>query len=388
MKAAPPPLTRLPDDERDFRTMVRELAESKVRPLVADMDRAAELDPALVKELFSAGLMGIEVPQTYGGLGGGLFHVILAIEELSTVDPAVAVFVDVQNALLASAVLRHGSGDQKRRFLPRLAGGVVGAYAISEEQAGSDAFAMTTTARLDGEEYVLSGTKAWTTNAMEAGLFLVYARTGETAGSPALTAFLVERDTPGLTIGPRIDKLGIRASSTCDLRFEDVRVPRQNVLGRPDGGAQLAVETLNIGKLGIAAQLVGVATGALRIALEHARQREQFGQRIAEFQGVRFPLARLAAEIEAARVLLYNATRSVQQEDSRPADRLRDTAMAKLIASDVAERAASLAVETLGGIGFTTRRLAEKFYRDAKIGKIYEGTSNIQLRTISATLLS
>ena len=364
-----------------FRATVREFARTKVAPLAGEMDRSAAYSTTLVKELFEAGLMGIEVPAAYGGLGGDLLDVVAAIEELSAVDPAVAVLVDVQNALLASALLRHGSGDQKRRFLPRLAANVVGAFAISETEAGSDAFAMTTTAVRDGYTYVLNGSKAWTTNAAEAGLFLIFARTGS-----ARTAFLVERDTPGLTVGPRHEKLGIRASSTCDLALADVRVPAANVLGRPDAGVELAVETLNIGKLGIAAQLVGLAQGALDVALEHARTRTQFGKRIGEFQGVRFPLARVAAELAAARALLYETTRSVG--DATPSARLRATAMAKLVASDVAEKAASEAVETLGGIGFTTQRPAEKFYRDAKIGKIYEGTSNIQLRTISATLLS
>jgi len=374
----------LPGVEPVVRNTVRECERSEVAALAADMDQRAELSPALLPKLFAAGLMGIEVPEAYGGLGGGLFHVVIAIEELAKVDPAVAVLVDVQNALLASALVRHGTGDQRRRFLPALATGVVGAFAISEATAGSDAFAMTTRARPDGDGYVLDGAKAWTTNAAEAGLFLIYARTGDAQG---LTAFLVERDTPGLAIGPRIDKLGIRASSTCDLVLHGVRVPRQNVLGRPDGGAEIAVETLNIGKIGIAAQLVGLAQGALRVAVEYAGRREQFGSRIGEFQGVRFPLARIASDVEAARMLLYHTARLLQHGENSAAGRLRAAAMAKLVASDVAERTASQAVETLGGLGFTTREPAEKFYRDAKIGKIYEGTTNVQLRTISATLL-
>jgi butyryl-CoA dehydrogenase len=376
----PLPLTWLPDDERKFRDTVRDFAETEVRPLVAEMDQRAELSPDLVERLFASGLMGIEIPETYGGLGDGLFHVVIAISELARIDPSVAVFVDVQNALIASALLRHGTGDQRRRFLPRLATGTVGAYAISEADAGSDAFAMTTQATADGDHYLLNGTKAWTTNAKEAGLFLIYARTN----SPGLTAFLVERDTPGLSVGPRIDKLGIRASSTCDVALDGVRVHRQNILGKLDGGAEIAVETLNIGKIGIAAQLVGLAQGALEVALDHAAHREQFGRRIGDFQGVRFPLARLTADVEAARVLLYNTTRALQHGST---DRLQSTAMAKLVASEIAERAASQAVETLGGIGFTKQKPAEKFYRDAKIGKIYEGTTNVQLRTISATLL-
>ena len=364
----------------EFRDEVREFAESQIRPAVSDMDVQAEYTSDVLKGLFSGGLMGIQIPEQYGGLGRELPDVVLAIEELAKVDPAVAVLVDVQNALLASALIRHGTGDQRRRFLPKLASGCIGAYAISEADAGSDAFAMTTRASPEGDTYVLNGTKAWTTNAAEAGLFLIYARTGD-----ALTAFLVERETAGLTIGPRIGKLGIRASSTCDLVLADVRVPCENVLGRAGGGSEIAVETLNIGKLGIAAQLVGLAAGALGVALAHARAREQFGRPIGEFQGVRFPLARLAADVEAARALLYTTTGTLAEMSA--VDRLRRTAMAKLVASDVAERAASQAVETLGGLGFTTRAPAEKFYRDAKIGKIYEGTSNIQLRTIASTLL-
>ncbi|WP_307803835.1 acyl-CoA dehydrogenase family protein [Micromonospora echinofusca] len=365
----------------DLRATAREFARTKVAPLVAEMDRAAAYPPTLVKELFEAGLMGIEVPTSYGGLGGQLVDVIAAIEELSQVDPAVGVLVDVQNALVTSVLLRHGSGDQRRRFLPRLTANAVGAFAISETGAGSDAFAMSTTATRDGADYLLDGAKAWTTNAAEAGLFLIFARTGA-----ALTAFLVERGTPGLSIGPRHDKLGIRASSTCDLTLTGVRVPAANVLGRQDAGGELAVEALNIGKLGIAAQLVGLAQGALDVAVAHARSRTQFGRRIAEFQGVRFPLARLAAELAAARALLYQTVEDLPGMSA--VARLRATAMAKLVASDVAESAASTAVETLGGIGFTSQRPAEKLYRDAKIGKIYEGTSNIQLRTISATLFS
>lgn len=377
----PLPLTWLPDDERAFTERVRDFARTEVAPLAADMDRHAELSAELLAKLFAEGLMGVEVPEAYGGIGGGLFHVVIAIEELAKVDPGVAVVVDVQNALLASALLRHGTGDQRRRFLPALATGTVGAFALSEAGAGSDAFAMTTHAREDGDGYVIDGAKAWTTNAAEAGLFLVYAKTG--AG---LTAFLVERDTPGLSVGPRIDKLGIRASSTCDLVLDGVRVPRQQVLGRPDGGAEIAVETLNIGKIGIAAQLVGLAQGALTVAVDHAGHREQFGSRIGEFQGVRFPLAALEADIMAARMLLYHTTRLVQHGEAGATERLRATAMAKLVASRVAEPAASQAVETLGGIGFTSRAPAERFYRDAKIGTIYEGTTNVQLRTISATM--
>lgn len=377
-----PPLTWLTDDERRFRDTVRGFAAAEVAPLVAEMDQRAEYCPKLVSKLFATGLMGIEVPSGYGGLGHGLFHVVLAIEELARVDPAVAVLVDVQNALVASALLRWGTADQRRRHLPRLAGGVVAAYALSETQAGSDAFAMTTTARPDGDSFVLNGHKAWTTSAEEAGLFLVFARMDD---SQRFGAFLVERNNPGLTVGAKAGKLGIRASSTCELHLNEVKVAKQDLLGREGDGALLAVETLNIGKLGIAAQLVGLAGGALDIAVRYTQERRQFGKRIAEFQGVSFPLARVAADLEGARVLLYNAVRAHQHPDTSPGERMRITAMAKLLASDVAERAASQAVETLGGVGFTTTHPAEKLYRDAKVGRIYEGTTNLQLRTIAAT---
>lgn len=382
----PMPLTWLPVHERAFRDKVRDFGRSRVAPLAAEMDQAEEFDQELIADLFAEGLMGIEISEAYGGLGGGLFHVVLAIEELARVDPAVAVLVDVQNALVISALLRCGSGDQKRRYLPKLASGTIGAYAISEREAGSDAFAMSTRAEADGSSYRLIGKKAWITNAAEAGLFLVYARTGDSSGTPELTAFLVERDSAGLSVGERVPKMGIKASSTCPITLDGVRVNRENVLGSPGQGAVIAVETLNIGKLGIAAQLVGLAAGALHIAVDHAARRRQFGRPIADFQGVRFPLARIAADLEATRLLLYNTTRLVQHGSS-PTERLRATAMAKLVASDVAERAASCALETLGGAGFTTESSIEKLYRDAKIGKIYEGTSNIQLRTIAATLL-
>ncbi|WP_051473138.1 acyl-CoA dehydrogenase family protein [Saccharomonospora piscinae] len=378
----------LSDRERLFRDTVAEFAAGRVAPLVADMDRNAEYDPRLVRDLFAQGLMGIEVPEAYGGLGAGLLDVVLAIEQLARVDPAVAVLVDVQNALLAAALVRYGTGDQKRRFLPTLAGGVVGSFALSEAEAGSDAFAMTTRAEAAPGGYRVHGTKAWITSAHEAGVFLVCARTGADARTPALTMFLVDRDSDGLRIGSRIDKLGIRASSTCDVTFDGVFVPEENVLGRAGQGMQIAVEALNIGKLGIAAQLVGLAEGALGHALAYAERRAQFGHPIAAFQGVRFPLARLRVEVDAARLMLYQTTRALTDGPDDPRQRLRDTAGAKLLASEVAERVASHALETFGGSGFTTACPAEKYYRDAKIGKIYEGTSNVQLRTIAATVFS
>ena len=382
------PLTELTEDQTRWREEVRSFAAREVAPLVRAMDDQARLDPHLLDKLFEADLMAVEIPVGYGGRGGTLFDVVLAVEALAEVDPAVAVLVDVQNALVASALLRHGSGEQKRRFLPRLASGDVGAYALSEAEAGSDAFSLRATAVPDEGGYLLSGSKCWTTSAAEAGLFLVFAqvRAADADGADAerLTAFLVERDRPGVRIGPPAGKLGIRASSTCDLSLDQVRVGRENVLGEVGAGADLAVETLNIGKLGIAAQQVGLAQGALDAAVRHARKRRQFGEPIMTFQGVAFPLAALATEIEAARLLLYNGVRLMRHPD--PAERVRASAMAKQYAADVAGRAASHAVETLGGVGFTTESPVEKFYRDAKIGSIYEGTANMQFRAISSVM--
>lgn len=380
MTAVPTPLTWLPAGDEAWRTKVRAFAEAAVAPRVRAMDEAARIDPDLVRELFAAGLMGVEVPEVYGGAGGDLFRVVLTIEEVARVDPAVAVLVDVQNALVVSAVLRHGAGDTRRRYLPRLASGTVGAYAISEAEAGSDAFALRTTARADGTGYVLDGTKSWTSSAAEAGLFLVFARLEE-AG---LTAFLVDRDSPGLYVGEPIAKLGIRASSTCEVTLDGVRVGRRDVLGRPGGGPLLAAETLVVGKVGIAAQLVGLADGALAAAVGYAGRRQQFGRPIAAFQGVTFPLARLVAELAAARALLYDTARLIQH-GGEPGERMRAAAMAKYVASEVAERAAAQAVETFGGNGYVPDHPVAKFHRDAKVGKIYEGTSNMQFRTIART---
>ncbi|MFF5173721.1 acyl-CoA dehydrogenase family protein [Micromonospora sp. NPDC000089] len=376
----PKPVTWLPESDRAWRDTVAGFAGQCVGPRVQAMDEAARIDPDLVQELFSAGLMGVEIPEMYGGAGRDLFAVALTIEEIARVDPSVAVLVDVQNALVASALLRHGDGDARRRHLPRLANGTVGAYAISEPDAGSDAFAGRTRAVADGGGFVLDGAKRWISGAAEAGLFVVFARLVDVG----LTAFLVDRGSAGLTVGPPIAKMGIRASSTCDVTFEGVRVGRRDVLGRPGAGELLAAETLNVGKVGIAAQLVGLAQGVLDAATGYASRREQFGQPIAAYQGVSFPLARLAAELQAARALLYDTTRLLQHGGS-PAQRLRATAMAKYVASEVAERAAALGVETLGANGFIPGYGVEKFFRDAKVGKIYEGTSNMQFRTIAAT---
>lgn len=379
---APAAVTALPPADDAWRRKVREFAHTTVEPCVREMDEQARLDPLLCKELFAAGLMGVEVPEIYGGSGADLFAVVLTIEELAAVDPAVAVFVDVQNALVVSALLRHGSGDQRRRYLPALATGTVGAFALSEESSGSDAFALTTVAQPDGDGFVLSGHKKWITNAAEAGVFLVLA----TVPGVGISAFLVDRDTAGLDVGTPISKLGVRASSTCEVGLDGVRVGRRNLLGKEGLGHMLAMRCLDIGKLGIAAQLVGLASGALRHAVAFAEQRQQFGHPIAAYQGVRFPLADVAAEIEAARVLLYNTTRLAQQ-DADAAEVMRMAAITKYLASEVAEKAASVAVDVYGGRGFGTADPVEKLYRDAKVGKIYEGTSNMQLRTIAAGMI-
>lgn len=365
-----------------FTAGVAEFARTRVAPRAAGMDAKAAYDPELLTELRDAGLLGIEVPEHYGGLGGGLRHTLAAIEELAVVDPAVAVLVDVQNALVAAALLRHGSRDQQRRWLPPLAAGTVAAFALSEDGAGSDAFAMTTRAEPVPGGYRIDGAKAWITSAAEAGLFLVCARTGG-----ALTLFLVPADTPGLRVGPRVDTLGVRASSTCPVRFDGVVVPEHDVLGGPGHGAELVMAVLDIGKLGIAAQQVGLARGALDHALRHAATRRQFGRPIGAFQGVRFPLARAAVEIDAASALLGQAVDAVERGVD-PAARMRACAGAKLFCAEVAERTATLAVDVLGGLGYTADSPVARLHRDAKVGGIYEGTTNIQLRTVAATLLA
>lgn len=384
----PHPVTWLPAEEDAWRAKCRAVAADVVGPKVAEMDRAARIDPEVLRGLVDAGLMSVEIPAAYGGAGRSLFEAMLAVEAVSTVDPAVAVLVDVQNMLAISALLRHGSGEQRRRLLPRLATGTVGAYALSEEQSGSDAFAVGTEAVRDGAGYRLTGTKKWTSSAREAGLFVVFG----TVPGAGMTAFLVDRDAPGLSVGEPVDKLGVRASSTCELRLDGVPVRDRDVLGGAGRGDGLAVETLDVGKLGIAAQLVGLAEAALAAATGYAAERTQFGHPIGTYQGVAFPLAQLAAELDAARVVVYNTARLLQhggtpgeRRGGAAAERLRATAVAKLLASQVAERAAAQAVETLGGNGYTSAYPVEKLYRDAKVGKIYEGTSNMQYRTIAAT---
>ena len=380
----PRPLTLLTDDEVLFRDSVRDFAEEQIRPLVRDMDEHARIPRTLIDRLFALGVMGIEIGEAHGGSGGTFFHAVLAVEEISRVDPSVGVLVDVQNTLVINALLRYGSEDVQRRWLPTLAAGTVGAYALSEAGSGSDAFALTTRAREDGDAFVLTGRKLWITNANEADLFIVFATVAPEAGYKGITAFLVERGTAGFTVGKKEDKLGIRASSTCELVLEDVRVPRAQVLGQVGKGYKTAIETLNEGRIGIGAQMIGLARGALEHAIEYTKERRQFGKAVAEFQGVQFELARAAVDVEAARLTVYNAARL--RDAGRPF--LTEAAVCKLFSSEVAERVASLAVNLFGGNGFVKEYPVEKLYRDAKIGQIYEGTSNLQLQTIAKQILS
>jgi butyryl-CoA dehydrogenase/short/branched chain acyl-CoA dehydrogenase len=379
----PAPLTTLSEDEQLFFTTVRQFAVETITPLVREMDDAQQLAPSLLPQLFALGLMGIEVPEEHGGAGGSFFDSVLAIEAISTVDPAVAVIIDVHNTLAVSALRRWGTPAQQQRWLPRLAADTVGAYALSEAGSGSDAFALQTRAENSAEGYRLTGRKLWISNAREAGLFFVFATLDPGAGYRGITAFLVEKDSPGFTVGHKEDKLGIRASSTCELVFDNCLVPADSVLGEPGKGYKIAIETLNEGRIGIGAQMLGLASGAWGHAARYAAERRQFGKPIAEFQAVQFALAQMATDIEAARLLVYNAARL--KDAGQPF--VREAAMAKLFASQVAESVASQCVEVFGGNGFVRDYPAEKFYRDAKVGKIYEGTSNMQLATIARQVL-
>ena len=378
-----PPLTSFTEEEQMLRDTVRQFAQQEIAPRVREMDEAQKLDPAILAQLFELGLMAIEAPLDLGGAGASFFSAVLAVEEISRVDPAVAVIVDVQNTLAVNALLRWGSAEQKRRWIPRLAEKTVCAYALSEAGSGSDAFSLTTQARSDGDGFVLNGRKLWISNAIEAGLFLVFANVKPEAGYRGITAFLVERGTPGFAVGHKEDKMGIRASSTCELLFDDCRVPAENVVGEVGKGYKIAIETLNEGRIGIAAQMLGLAEGAWSLAVKYSKERKQFGKPIAEFQAVQFTLAEMATQIEAARVLVYNAARMKVAGVAF----VKEAAMAKLFASRVAEEVASKAVEIYGGYGFVRDYPMEKFYRDAKIGSIYEGTSNMQLATIGKLIL-
>jgi butyryl-CoA dehydrogenase/short/branched chain acyl-CoA dehydrogenase len=377
------PLTSLSEDEILFRDNVRSFAEERIRPLVREMDEKGVFEPELIRQFFHLGLMGIEVPEQFGGAGGKFFEAILAVEELSRVDASAGVIVDVQNTLVNNALLRWGNEEQKRRYLPRMTADLCGAYALSEASSGSDAFALQTRAQLSGNDYVLNGRKLWITNGKEAGLFVLFASVDLAAGYKGITAFIIEKTFPGFTVGKKEDKLGIRASSTCELILEDCRVPRNNVLGEVGKGYKIAIETLNEGRIGIGAQMLGVARGAWEYAVKYAQERKQFGQAISNFQGIQFQIAQMATEIEAARMMVYNAAR---MKDAKM-NFVKEAAMTKLFASQVAERVSSLCVEIYGGYGFTKDYPVEKYFRDSKIGKIYEGTSNMQLSTIAKLVM-
>ena len=376
-------LTMLADDERLFRDSVSAFADREIRPLVREMDEHAKIAEGLVASLFDLGVMGIEIPDGLGGGCASFFHAVLAVEALSRVDPSIAVMVDVQNTLVINALVRWGNDEIKARYLPRLATDTVGAYALSEAGSGSDAFALSTRATELGDWWVLNGRKLWITNANEAGLFIVFATVNPDAGYRGITAFLVERGSPGFTIGKKEDKLGIRASSTCELLFDDCRVPRANVVGEVGKGYKVAIETLNEGRIGIGAQMIGLSRGALDHAIAYTKERKQFGKSIADFQAVQHQIARAATEIEAARLLVYNAARL--RDAGQPF--LTEAAMCKIFSSEVAERVTSLCINLHGGNGFVKEYPVEKLYRDAKIGQIYEGTSNLQLETIAKQIL-
>jgi alkylation response protein AidB-like acyl-CoA dehydrogenase len=376
-------LTTLSEDEQLFRDSVYEFADREIRPLVREMDEQAKVSPGLIGKLFDLGVMGIEIPESYGGAGASFFHSVLAVEALSRVDPSIGVLVDVQNTLVINALLRWGNEDIKQRYLPKMAANTIGAYALSEAGSGSDAFAMAARAAERDGEWSITGRKLWITNGNEANLFIVFANVNPGEGYRGITAFLVERGFPGFTVGKKEDKLGIRASSTCELLFDGCRVPRANVLGEVGKGYKVAIETLNEGRIGIGAQMIGLAQGALDHAVAYTRERKQFGKAIAEFQAVQHQLARAATELEAARLLVYNSARLRDQKQPF----LTEAAMCKIFSSEVAERVASLAVNLFGGYGFVKDYPVEKLYRDAKIGQIYEGTSNLQLQTIAKQLL-
>jgi butyryl-CoA dehydrogenase/short/branched chain acyl-CoA dehydrogenase len=382
--AAGAPLTVLSEEEQMFQQSVRDFAIEKIRPLVHEMDRDAKMSPDLIKSFFELGIMGVEVPEQFGGAGSTFFTAALIVEELSHVDASCGVLVDVQNTLVNNAILRWGNDDQKSKYLSMLATDTVGAYALSEAGSGSDAFALACKAEDRGDHWVLNGQKLWITNAAEASIFIVFANANPDAGYKGITAFLIERDFPGFNVGKKEDKTGIRASSTCELILEDCRVPKENVLGEAGKGYKIAIETLNEGRIGIGAQMLGVARGALEHAIAYTKERKQFGTRIADFQGVQFQIAQAATDLEAARLMVYNAARL--KDAKQPF--LREAAMAKLFSSQVAERVTSLAVQLFGGNGYTKEYPVEKYWRDSKVGQIYEGTSNMQLATIAKTILT
>lgn len=377
------PLTSLTEEERFFRDAVAAFADDEVRPRVTAMEQQSALDKTLVARTFEMGLMGIEAPEAYGGADGSMMMVTLAVEELSKVDASVAILVDVQNTLAIRPIMSAGTTPQKQRYLPRMTSGAVGAYALSEPNSGSDAFGLETRAESRGDGWILNGRKMWITNGAEADIFVVFANVNPAAGHRGITAFIVERSFPGFRVGKKEDKLGIRASSTTELLLDDCHVPNDNVLGPVGQGYKIAIDTLNGGRIGIGAQMIGIASGALAAATRYVKERNQFGKPVAEFQGVQFQLAQAATELEAARLLVYNASRMKDAGE----DIAREGAMAKLFSSQVAERVTSLCLELFGGYGYTKDFPMEKFYRDAKIGTIYEGTSNMQLHTIAKAML-
>jgi alkylation response protein AidB-like acyl-CoA dehydrogenase len=379
----PSPLTQLSEEEKLFQSTVRRFAREQIGPHVREMDEAGVFRKDIIRQFFELGLMGIEIPEEYGGQGGSFFQCVMAVEELSAVDPSAGVIVDVQNTIVNNAIMRWANTDQKQRYLPRLAADTVSSYALSEAGSGSDAFAMATQAQDCGDHFLLNGRKLWITNAAESGLFLLFANANPSAGYRGITAFLIERGFPGFQVGKKEDKLGLRASSTCELILDNCPVPRENVMGEVGKGYKIAIETLNEGRIAIGAQMIGLARGALDHAIAYARQRKQFGKTIGDFQGVQFQLAKMATEVEAARLLVYNAAR--MRDAGIPF--VTEAAMAKYYSSEIAEKVASRAIEVFGGVGVTKDYPVEKLYRDAKIGRIYEGTSNIQLMTIAKKLL-
>jgi alkylation response protein AidB-like acyl-CoA dehydrogenase len=381
---ARPALTRLAEDEQIFRDSVYEFADREIRPHVREMDEQAKMRRPLIDQLFALGVMGIEIPESYGGAGASFFHSVLAVEALSRVDPSIGVMVDVQNTLVINAVMRWGGEAIKRQYLPKLASSTVGAYCLSEAGSGSDAFALQTRATETADGYAITGRKLWITNGNEADLFIVFANINPEAGYRGITGFLVERGMPGFTVGKKEDKLGIRASSTCELLFEECHVSRDRILGEVGKGYKVAIETLNEGRIGIGAQMIGLAQGALDHAVRYTKERKQFGKPIADFQGVQFQLARMAIDVESARLLVYNAARL--RDAGLPF--LHEAAICKIVSSEAAERVTSMAVNLYGGYGFVRDYPVEKLFRDAKIGQIYEGTSNMQLVTIAKQLLS
>jgi short/branched chain acyl-CoA dehydrogenase len=379
----PSPLTQLSEEEKLFQSTVRRFAREQIGPHVREMDEAGVFRKDIIRQFFELGLMGIEIPEEYGGQGGSFFQCVMAVEELSAVDPSAGVIVDVQNTIVNNAIMRWANTEQKQRYLPRLAADTVSSYALSEAGSGSDAFAMATQAQDCGDHFLLNGRKLWITNAAESGLFLLFANANPSAGYRGITAFLIERGFRGFQVGKKEDKLGLRASSTCELILDNCRVPRENVMGEVGKGYKIAIETLNEGRIAIGAQMIGLARGALDHAIAYARQRKQFGKTIGDFQGVQFQLAKMATEVEAARLLVYNAAR--MRDAGVPF--VTEAAMAKYYSSEIAEKVASRAIEVFGGVGVTKDYPVEKLYRDAKIGRIYEGTSNIQLMTIAKKLL-